>query len=48
LEDEVEVCDVEKVITEPDEFKEEELQNHQAQFELLEHHKPQHDSPRLP
>jgi len=32
LEDEVEGCDVEKVKTEHNEFEEEELQNHQAQF----------------
>ena len=30
--DEVEGCDVEKVKTEHNEFEEEELQNHQAQF----------------
>jgi hypothetical protein len=32
LDDEVEGCDVEKVKTEHNEFEEEELQNHQAQF----------------
>jgi hypothetical protein len=32
LEDENKGCDVEKVKTEHDEFGEEELQNHQAQF----------------
>jgi hypothetical protein len=32
LEDEAKGCDVEKVKTECDEFEEEELQNHQAQF----------------
>jgi hypothetical protein len=45
LEDEVEGCNLKKVQTEDGEFEGEELQNHQAQFELLEYHKPQHDSP---